>query len=217
MTRHRARLFISRSGRAGLWGLLALAAALLCAGPAAADPPHPSADEAKAAYVLKFAGFVDWPVGAFTSPDAPLVVGVAGGGPLQDELHKLLAGRVAQGRALQVRELHDMREAAAVHILVIARAAWRRAGDWVSATRGHPVLVITDMSRGLERGAALCIVESPAASASASASSSPASLPASLATARIGFEASIPAAEQAGLRISSRLLAVADRVLKATP
>jgi hypothetical protein len=55
---------------------------------------------------------------------------------------------------------------------------------------------VTDMAQGLERGAALVFVETES---------------------RLRFEASLPAAEQAGLRLSSRLLSVAERVVKAGP
>lgn len=176
--------------------LAGVAAGLLGAGSAAGDPPTPTVDEMKAAYVHKFAGFVEWPAGAFASPEAPIVVGVAGSPALQRELVVAVADRPVQGRSLQVRELTDVRDAAEVNILVIARSAWKRAGDWVAATRGRPVLVITDMEQGLERGAALCFAE---------------------ADGRLRFEASVPAAERAGLRLSARLLSVADRVVRSPP
>lgn len=156
----------------------------------------PTPDEVKAAYVHRFAGFVEWPTGTFAAVDSPIVVGVAGAPGLHRELSQIVAGRMVQGRALQVIEVSQPREAASVHMLVIGRSAWKRAGDWMAATKGHPVLVVTDMAQGLERGAALGFVEIDS---------------------RLRFEASVPAAEQAGLRLSSRLLSVAERVVKAGP
>lgn len=164
------------------------------AAPAASLPPVPTPEEAKAAHVHKFAAFVEWPVEAFASGDAPLVVGVAGAPALARELIQISFGKPAQGRAMQVRELTDLADAARVHILVIGRASWKRAVDWMAATKGRPVLVVTDMPKGLERGAALCLVETEG---------------------KLRFEASVLAAERAGLRLSARLLSVAERVVRA--
>jgi hypothetical protein len=157
-------------------------------------PPVPTPEEAKAAHVHKFATFVEWPADAFASPDTALVVGVAGAPALARELMQIAGGKPVQGRAMQVRELADLADASRVHILVIGRASWKRAVDWMAATKGRPVLVVTDMPNGLERGAALCLVE---------------------ADGRLRFEASVQAAERAGLRMSARLLSVAERVVRA--
>lgn len=175
--------------------LLALGLAL--AGPGLAGTGRtPTPDEVKAAYVHRFAGFVEWPAASFSSVDAPIVVGVAGGAGVHRELSQIVAGRLVQGRAMLVLELGEPREASAVHVLVIGRSAWKRAGDWIAASKGLPVLVVTDMPQGLERGATLAFVE---------------------VDSRLRFEASVPAADQAGIRLSSRLLSVAERVVKAAP
>lgn len=199
ISRRTAQVGWVRSVLLGLaWGWVGLACALgsVCAQAQAVQVREPTADEVKAAYVHRFAGFVEWPAASFAAADSPIVVGVAGAPGLQRELAAIVVGRLVQGRPLQVIEVTQPREAASVHMLVIGRAAWKRAGEWMSATKGHPVLTVTDMAQGLERGAALVIVETES---------------------RLRFEASVPAAEQAGLRLSSRLLSVAERVVKAGP
>ncbi|HEY0819966.1 MAG TPA: YfiR family protein, partial [Rhizobacter sp.] len=89
--------------------------------------------------------------------------------------------------------LAEPRQAAGVHVLMLGRDV-KRPAEWIAAAKAHPVLVVTDLAQGLERGAALCFVETDG---------------------RLRFEASVPAAEAAGLRLSSRLLALADKVVKA--
>jgi hypothetical protein len=167
--------------------------------PAAAPPstptptaPPPSADEARAAHLHRFAGFVEWPAASFSAPDAPIIVGIVGAPGLHKELSMLVAGRLVQNRALHVVELAEPRQGRGVHMLVLGRAA-KRAGEWTAAAKGQPVLVVTDFARGLERGAALAFVE---------------------VDGQLRFEASVPAADAAGLRLSSRLLALAERVVK---
>ena len=60
------------------------------------------------------------------------------------------------------------------------------------ALAGRPILAVTDAPTGLADGGALNFVP---------------------VQGRVRFEASLPAAERAGLRLSSRLLAVAERVV----
>lgn len=154
--------------------------------------PAPSIDEAKAGYLHRFGGFVEWPATSFTSADAPLVVGIVGAPNLHKELAQVVAGRLVQNRAMQVVELAEPRQGTTVHILMLGRGASKRAAEWVAAVKGQPVLVITDLAQGLERGAALSFIESDG---------------------RLRFEASVPAAEAAGLKLSSRLLPLAERVV----
>ena len=77
-----------------------------------------------------------------------------------------------------------------VHILFAGREGnWR---NLMRAVQQQAGLVVTDSERGLEQGAAINFVP---------------------VDERIGFEVSLDNAERSGLRISSRMLAVARRVL----
>ena len=179
---------------------LACWAVLLCA-VATAQPeplmpsiaPTPPSDESKAAHLHRISGFVEWPATSFAAADAPIVVGVVGAPGLQRELMLIVAGRLVQGRPLHVVELAEPRQAATVHMLMIGRASTGRLSEWIAGAKGAHVLVVTDLPQGLERGAALAFVETDA---------------------RLRFEASVPAAEAAGVRLSSRLLALAERVVR---
>lgn len=189
------------AGAAAWRRLAAWSASLLlvcCAAGAGAQVPvapasAPTVDEAKAAHLHRFAGFVEWPAARFSSPDAPIVVGVVGSQTLPKELSLVVAGRLVQNRAIQVVELSEPREVSGVHMLMLGRGAEKRAAEWLSACKGQPVLVVTDIAQGLERGAALGFIETEG---------------------RLRFEASVPAAERAGVKLSSRLLALAERVVK---
>ncbi|MBL0726507.1 YfiR family protein [Piscinibacter sp. HJYY11] len=173
--------------------LLMCCAAGASAQVAATPASAPTVDEAKAAHLHRFAGFVEWPAASFSSPDAPIVVGVVGSPSLHKDLSLVVAGRLVQNRAIQVVELSEPRQVAGVHMLMITRGAAKRASEWLAACKGQPVLTVTDIPQGLERGAALGFVETEG---------------------RLRFEASVPAAEGAGVRLSSRLLSLAERVVK---
>ena len=180
-------------------GLLAAACSLAAqAQPAAAASP--TADQVKAAYLHKFAGYVDWPPRVFSDAGAPFVVGVVGADQVYSELVRLVAGRTVQGRRVEVRALaRDSAPLAdgAVHVVFIGRdVGTPAAAAIVAAYKGRPILTVSDLPRGNDAGAALNFIESDK---------------------RVRFDAAPAVAEQGGLRLSSRLLAVAEHVTGANP
>jgi hypothetical protein len=179
-----------------LAGIRLWAMVLAIAVSAASAQTSATADQVKAAYILKFGGYVDWPASAFRDDDAPLVVCVAGSDSVYDELARIAVGRPVQRRRVEVRRVRSPEQIGAAHVLFVGSEAWRDGGSWVQATRGKPIAVVTDAPRGLEAGALLAFVE---------------------VENRVRFEASVRAAELAHLQLSARLLAVAVRVYGANP
>ncbi len=174
-----------------------IAAFLLCAtcGPTIAQGSTPTADQVKAAYLHKFAGYVDWPPAVFAGPAAPFVVGVYGADGVFAELSRLAAGRPVQGRSVEVRNVARFDVLAEVHIVYVGRGAATSLGPLLDAYRARPVVTVTETA-GLQAGAVLNFLDIER---------------------RIRFEASPATAEQRGLKLSSRLLAVAERVEGVAP
>lgn len=148
----------------------------------------------KAAFLYKFAGYVEWPVTAFASPDAPIVFAVIGADEVATELEKILPGRGIDGRRAVVRRLKEGEGVRGIQVLFVGR---REANGraLVRAAQQQGVLTVTESERGLEAGSAINFV---------------------VAEERVGFEVSLEAAERTGHRISSRMLAVARRVVPRT-
>jgi hypothetical protein len=180
------RRIVRRHTRAAGWLL-----SLLCAAGAAAEPLPPSADEVKAVYVHKFPGYVDWPPRLFADAAAPFVLGVVGAEAVHAELLRLAVSRPVQGRSVVVRRVSDPDSCADLHLVFVGRDAAPALEPWLAACRGLPVVTVTDAANGVERGAMLAFVE---------------------VEQRVRFEASPSAAERAGVKLSSRLLAVAERI-----
>ena len=173
-----------------LWlGLLILAS--VQPGGAAAQVLSAPADEVKAAYLYRFVGYIEWPETAFARPSSPLVIGVAGADAVYAELNRVLAGRTAHGRAVAARRLAAGDPTDGVHVLFAGDAALLGSA-WLQRVRDRPVLLVSDAPLGLEGGSTLNFV---------------------LVDDRLRFEASLQAAERAGLKVSSRLLALAQRVV----
>jgi hypothetical protein len=171
-----------------LAGFLLSAAALLPA-PAAAQ----QATEAgiKAAFLYKFAGYIEWPANAFAAPDAPFVIGVVGSEEVAAELERLVPGRSINNRPVVVRRLREGESPKGAHIVFVGRGE-PNVRAVVRAAQQNGALVVTETERGLEAGSSINFV---------------------LVDDRVGFEVSLDAAERSGLRISSRMLAVARRVV----
>ena len=147
--------------------------------------------ELKAAFLYKFAGYVEWPASAFPRADAPFVVAVVGADDVAAELERAVQGRSIQDRPIAVRRGNGAGAVRGAHMVFVGRAA---AGGHavLAAAQAASALAVSEGTAGLENGAAINFVP---------------------VDERIGFEVSLDAAERAGLRISSRMLAVARRVV----
>lgn len=144
----------------------------------------------KAAFLYKFAGYVEWPTGAFPTPEAPIVIAVSGSEDVAAELERLVPGRNVNGRAVHVRRLREG-DTTTAHIVFVGRGD-RSARATVRTAQQHGALVVTEGERGLELGGAINLVS---------------------VDDRIGFEVSLESAEKSGVRISARLLPIARRVV----
>ncbi len=174
-----------------------LALAVLVATLPGANAQAPALEETvEAAYLYKFPGFVDWPSDAFKSPASPIVIGLAGAPKVLDELARISRGRLVLGRPVETRAIVGGELPRDLNVLFIGRGASADVGRLVAEARRAHWLVVTDLPDGLKDGAALDFVEIDG---------------------RLRFEASPPAAQQAGIKLSSKLLSVAAKVVEETP
>ncbi|RYZ06386.1 MAG: YfiR family protein [Comamonadaceae bacterium] len=174
-------------------GLLALCAGVLLAAAVQATSHSlglARASAVKAAFLYKFGSFVEWPAGSFRTPGDTLVIGVFGDEALASELEQITQGRRIETHPIAVRRVRDAEEAAGAHILYAGGARESRARELVAAVRG-PVLTVADVA-GSGRGAPVLYFTEE--------------------EGRVRFGASLPAAAARGLKLSAKLLAVAQDV-----
>jgi YfiR/HmsC-like len=165
-------------------------AALVALVPSAAWTDEGTEAGVKAAYLYKFMAYVEWPGKGPDGLDAPQVIGVVGADAVATELQQVLTARKDSKNPLVARKLNPGEAPSGVDVLYLGRGV--SPGRWLAAVAGRPVLVVTDEPGGLPEGSALNFV---------------------LVGRRLRFEASPSAAERAGLRLSARLLAVAERII----
>jgi len=163
---------------------MTLLAGLLIALPViAADTEAAAERRIKAAFLVKFVEYVEWPPGAFTGADAPLVIGVAGDDAMVRELQSMVVDRRFGERRFEARAVvGDDLATHPVQVLFVAH------GPYAPSDHGPPMLVVTDVPSGLGPGATLNFV---------------------VKDGRVQFEASLEDAERRHLKLGSGLLSVA--------
>jgi hypothetical protein len=174
--------------RAVLAVTLALGSLLGLAGSA---PAQPAARESavKAAFLYKFSAFVEWPASTFGRPGQPLLIGVSGDEDVAADLEQLVASR-SEDRPVTVRRIPEGAPVEGVHIVFLARRREERLREAIEAVKGA-ALVVTEQPGALQLGSVLNF---------------------SAEAGRVRFAASLTSAEARGLKLSSRLLAVAQSV-----
>jgi hypothetical protein len=146
----------------------------------------------KAAFLYKFLGYAEFPPGAFADPASPVVIGVVGADELANELAHIVNGRTVNNRPIVVRALRESELGTPVHLLFIGGSDTARVGRLVRAA-GNAMLVVTECDGGLQQGSAINF---------------------RIVDERVRFDVALDAAERSGIKLSSRLLTVANRVQK---
>lgn len=164
-----------------------IALALLLSGPIGARAESEAG--IKAAYLLNFAKFVDWPASAFSSAKAPMVIGIVGREAVGEELIRVGGGVTAGGRSIEVRRIvaGDTREC---HLVFTPDS--ERGDAVIAVAQGYPVLVVGEGEGFARRGGALGFVKEGGT---------------------VRFDANPKAAARNGLNVSAKLLRVARAVI----
>jgi hypothetical protein len=183
--------FASQSGCLSLTRRLLPLLLFMAACTCARAQEAPLMRQVKAAYLYKFAGFVEWPDGSFVRPDSPLVIGVMGADALAEQLEQTVAGHSANGHPLQVKKLKKNEAPGSVHILFIGALDKTSLQDVIAATRNQPLLTVSDNEEAHALGSIVNFV---------------------LADDRLRFEVALKPAAAARIRISARMLAAALKV-----
>jgi hypothetical protein len=141
--------------------------------------------EVKAAFLYRFASFVEWPPG---SAHGPLCIGVAGQDPFGAALDEVVKGKSINGRAFVVKRFQTGQEPAGCHIVFISSSEKKKLRSILDRLHGEAVLTVGDMPGFCENGGVVNL---------------------ELADDRVSFEINLDAAERARLRLSSKLLSLA--------
>ncbi|PYJ57430.1 MAG: DUF4154 domain-containing protein [Verrucomicrobia bacterium] len=179
-------------------------------------PATPVSDyETKAGYLLNFVEFVEWPSAAFAGPTSPLVIGVMGKDPFGAELDKL-QGKTVNGRKLEikrfkgalefrgeetpgrrqdnlaVKQARKLAELRSCHILFISSSEKNYLPLILKPLKGASVLTVSETEAFVGAGGIINFLDNGNS---------------------LQLEINLDSAEQARLKISSKLLSLA-KVIK---
>jgi hypothetical protein len=160
--------------------------------PVLATAQSASEYEVKAAFIYKFASFVQWPSDA----GGPICIGILGEDRFGGALDRVVRDKQVGNRPFEIRRFHSAAEATHCEILFISASEQHKIPEILSLLRGKPVLTVSEVPGFCERGGAinLKVVES-----------------------QIRFQINPADGERSGLRFSSKLLSLARLVTEAKP
>jgi hypothetical protein len=146
----------------------------------------------KAHFLANFANFVEWPQDAYPSDATKFVVGVYGDFRFGTSLALAVQKVSAHGRQIELRWIRKDKELRECQILFISQSEEKRYGQILDSLRGSSILTVGESPSFLDAGGAVYVYPE---------------------NSSLRFEVNLAAAEGAHLKISSRLLALAKRII----
>ena len=162
---------------------------LLCISTYAADPNLEY--QVKAAFLLNFTKFIEWPPTAFENSGSPFTICILGEDPFGRALDDVVTGEAVGGRRLVVRRIDRNPAPGACQVVFIGADVRDISKILDSLTPG--VLTVGEGSNFAREGGIIGFV---------------------IENRRVRFDINSSAADRAGLKFSSRLLNVARSVLR---
>jgi len=156
----------------------------------------PTEYQIKAAFLVNFARFVDWPAAAFADSSAPFVVGILGTDPFGPVLDRAVRDQSIGGRGIRLERLRDPVAARACHILFVGSSETDNLHAVFAALASFPVLLVADVPDFARRGGHIQFV---------------------VRSNKVRFEINSESARRDGLKIGSKLLRLAAAVYGGEP
>ena len=151
--------------------------------------------EVKAAFLFNFAKFTEWPPGALGSSNAPIRIGILGSSLLNANLPTLVGGKLIDRHPVMI-EVYDELPAMLPQILFISKSERARAVRILSKVRAQPVLTVSEVDGFCEAGGMINFKLEGSE------------------RRKVRFEINNQAANRHGLKLSSKLLGVAARLVE---
>ena len=160
--------------------------------PAQADADTRAAYQIKAAYLYNFIKFIDWPEESFPAVQSPVYIGILGENPFGSDINKLESKNV-QRHPIRLRFGKDPEDLRGCHLIYISPSEWENIDRILQAIPRNGTLTVSGAPQFNDAGGVIRFVEKDN---------------------RIKFAINLQVAREANLRISSRLLQLAIKVME---
>ena len=145
----------------------------------------------KAVFLYKFADYVEWPASVFISTDTPFTIGIIGANEVAAELVALSNGNLVNNRTVNIKLLDASDSVDDLQILFIGKNEKKRLRKLLITAQSKPILTVTESTGALSVGSTINFIQ---------------------VQDYIRFEISVASAESQGIKISARLLDVAQKI-----
>jgi hypothetical protein len=188
--------------RDGLWNLpegwacracrAFLALCLIFTWPGEASPgTQPTEYGDKAIFITRFASLVEWPAAAFPNANSPVVFCVFGDYRFGISLAEAAKGSMLHGRKTELRWIRDKKELHQCHVLFMSRSEEKRYAALLADLKSESILTIGESPAFLDAGGMVHVYPGESV---------------------LWFEINLAAAEEAHLKLNSRLLTLAHGI-----
>jgi len=147
--------------------------------------------QVKATFLYNFTKFIEWPADSLVPGDAPFEIGVVGRNPFGPYLAESMVGQRVHDRPICIVEFLEPEDVRPCAVLFVPDAMSNRLADITARLKGVPVLVVGESPGFADRGGSANFF---------------------LVDNKVRFEINPAVAGPLGLKISSKLLAIAKIV-----
>lgn len=145
----------------------------------------------KALFLYNFAKYVDWPQGTFSNANTPFVIGVLGKDRISSDLSGITDGKTIDGHPLIIKHVASDADLKDCQIVFVSNSENATTADIIARIGTMHILIVGEDPAFLEKGGCINLV---------------------LKEEKVHLEVNLSAANKAGLKISSKLLSVAETV-----
>ena len=183
---------LSRVPQGPVRASVAVIAVLTMASFSVAQAPATGEYEVKAAFLFHFAQFVEWPEAAFHDANSPLTYCTIGEDAFHGSLDAALRGKMTGARAFRVEHINLPQEIQGCQVLFIGTKEKKLLPAILAGVKENAILTVGESEHFVQEGGMIGFL---------------------LDKNKVGFEINLEAAQKAKLRVSSKLLALAKKVV----
>lgn len=151
----------------------------------AGGAPAPKEYQVKAALLLNFAQFIQWPAAALPTPEAPIVVGILGEDPFGNMLEQAFQDESIDGRKLEIKRSRQIDDLKSCQMLFISKSENARLAEVLASLKDQGIVTIGEVDQFGERGGIINFY---------------------LEAGKVRFEINSDMAQRRGLKINAQLL-----------
>lgn len=157
--------------------------------PIHAQAPLNKEYQVKAAFLLNFTRFIQWPSSSFTTEQSPIIIGILGANPFGNYLNEIIADEKVNQHPLIVQQYKSINDMKSCHILFVNKLETEYLAQLAGILKGKDILTVSDAPNFLRQGGMILFFNK---------------------SNKIQFQINLDAVKTTKLDISSKLLRLAE-------